>query len=87
MKSFMKLQRNRELLAMIGEAFDLDFPIEEGVEPGGGIKIAERVYVNQDYQFEWPSVLMKRKMKIEVFVMAYEIKSSSYQMVGLFFLV
>ncbi len=55
-KTNLELQRNRELLSMIEEAFNLDFQIEEKVEPGGGIKIAERVYVNQDYQFKWPSL-------------------------------
>lgn len=49
-------QRNRELLAMIEEEFDLEFKIEEEVKPGGGIKIAERVYINQDYEFKWPSL-------------------------------
>lgn len=52
----LEKQRNRELLSMIEEAFNLDFQIEERVEPGGGIKIAERVYVNQDYLFTWPSL-------------------------------
>lgn len=49
-------KRNRELLAMIEEAFQLDYFIEEKVEPGGGLKIAERVYINQDYEFTWPSL-------------------------------
>src|SRR5699024_4090341 len=52
----LEKQRNRELLSMIEDAFDLDFQIEERVVPGGGIKIAERVYVNQDYLFTWPSL-------------------------------
>ncbi|MEJ8778637.1 radical SAM/SPASM domain-containing protein [Pseudogracilibacillus sp. ICA-222130] len=49
-------KRNRALLAMIEKAFDLDYQIEERVEPGGGIQIAERVYINQDYEFKWPSL-------------------------------
>ena len=55
-KTNFEKQRNRELLGMIEDAFDLDFQIEERVEPGGGIKIAERVYINQDYEFKWPSL-------------------------------
>lgn len=51
-----KKKRNRELLAMIEEAFVLDYQIEERVEPGGGIKVAERIFVNQDHLFEWPSL-------------------------------
>lgn len=49
-------QKNHELLAMIEDAFQLDYQIEERVEPGGGLQIAERVYINQDYEFEWPSL-------------------------------
>lgn len=52
----LEKQRNRELLSMIEAAFDLDFQIEERVEPGGGIKVSERVYVNQDHLFKWPSL-------------------------------
>lgn len=52
----LEKQRNRELLSMIEAAFDLDFQIEERVEPGGGIKVSERVYVNQDHLFTWPSL-------------------------------
>lgn len=55
-KTNLEKQRNRELLAMIEEAFHLDYQIEERVERGGGIKVAERVYVNQDHLFEWPSL-------------------------------
>ncbi|HIV74772.1 MAG TPA: radical SAM protein [Candidatus Pseudogracilibacillus intestinigallinarum] len=51
-----EIKRNRALLAMIEKAFDLDYQIEERVEPGGGIQIAERVYINQDYEFKWPSL-------------------------------
>lgn len=55
-KTNLERQRNRELLAIIEEEFHLDYKIEEKVEPGGGIKIAERVYINQDYEFKWPSL-------------------------------
>lgn len=51
-----EIKRNRALLAMIEKAFDLAYQIEERVEPGGGIQIAERVYINQDYEFKWPSL-------------------------------
>lgn len=51
-----ELARNRELLAIIEHEFGLPYRIEEKVEPGGGIKIADRVYINQDYEFKWPSL-------------------------------
>lgn len=53
-------QRNREILAMIEREFHLDYTIEEKVEPGGGIQIAERIYLNQDAEFEWPSLTAPR---------------------------
>jgi len=55
-KTNLERQRNREVLGMIEEAFHLDYKIEEIVQPGSGIKIAERVYINQDYEFKWPSL-------------------------------
>lgn len=52
-------QRNREILAMIEKEFELDYFIEEKVVPGSGVKIADRVYLNQDYEFEWPDLRAK----------------------------
>lgn len=49
-------RRNRETLEMIEKEFDLDFRIEEKVVPGSGVKITDRIYLNQDYEFEWPSL-------------------------------
>lgn len=48
--------RNREALAIIEKEFDLDYQIEEKVEPGSGVKIAERIYLNQDHEFKWPAL-------------------------------
>ncbi|MFC3770827.1 radical SAM/SPASM domain-containing protein [Paenibacillus sp. GCM10012303] len=48
--------RNRETLEMLEKEFNLDYRIEEKVIPGGGIKIAPNVYLNQEYEFEWPSL-------------------------------
>ncbi|KJS87398.1 MAG: Fe-S oxidoreductase [Peptococcaceae bacterium BICA1-8] len=52
----LEKQRNAQLLATIEKEFDIPYKIEEKVIPGGGIKIAERVYVNQDQQFHWPDL-------------------------------
>ncbi|HIW34208.1 MAG TPA: radical SAM protein [Candidatus Paenibacillus intestinavium] len=51
-------ERNRELLQMIETAFQLDYKIEEYYLPGtgSGLKIADRVYLNQDPQFRWPAL-------------------------------
>lgn len=48
--------RNREALEMIEREFHLDYQIEEMVVPGSGLKIAERIYLNQDHEFKWPAL-------------------------------
>ncbi|GGG06025.1 radical SAM/SPASM domain-containing protein [Paenibacillus aceti] len=48
--------RNRATLALIEEEFGLDYRIEERVMPGSGMKIAERIYLNQDIEFDWPDL-------------------------------
>ncbi|MET3210261.1 UNVERIFIED_CONTAM: radical SAM protein with 4Fe4S-binding SPASM domain [Paenibacillus sp. PvR008] len=49
-------QRNRETLERLEQEFGLDYRIEEKVIPGSGVKIAPNVYLNQDHEFEWPSL-------------------------------
>lgn len=48
--------RNRQTLEILEKEFNLDYKIEEKVVRGSGIKIAERIYLNQDHEFEWPSL-------------------------------
>jgi len=50
-------RRNRETLEILENEYHLDFRIEEKVEPGKGVKIAPHVYLNQDHEFRWPSLL------------------------------
>lgn len=52
----LEKQRNRQTLEILEKEFNLDYRIEEKVEPGGGVKVAENVYLNQDYEFQWPSL-------------------------------
>lgn len=49
-------RRNRETLEMLENEFGLDYRIEEKVVPGGGVKIADFVYLHQDHEFRWPSL-------------------------------
>ncbi|GAA4847119.1 radical SAM/SPASM domain-containing protein [Paenibacillus vulneris] len=49
-------QRNREILDMIEKEFQLDYNIEEKVVRGSGTKIADRIYINQDHEFQWPDL-------------------------------
>lgn len=48
--------RNRQMLEIIEKEFSLDNKIEERVLSSRGMKIADRVYVNQDYEFKWPDL-------------------------------
>ncbi|MGF7049583.1 radical SAM protein with 4Fe4S-binding SPASM domain [Paenibacillus sp. DS2015] len=48
--------RNRQILEMIEREFNLDFKIEEKVQPGSGVKIAKQIYLNQDHEFKWPDL-------------------------------
>lgn len=52
----LERSRNRELLSIIEREFNLTDKVEELVIPGGGLKLAERVYLNQDYEFKWPDL-------------------------------
>ncbi len=52
----IEIKRNRELLGIIEKEFDLDYEIEEKVVPGSGVKIADRIFINQDYEFQWPAL-------------------------------
>lgn len=52
----LEKKRNSELLHQIEQEFALPYQIKEMVEPGRGIKIADRIYLNQDHQFRWPDL-------------------------------
>ncbi|WIV12643.1 radical SAM protein [Proteiniborus sp. MB09-C3] len=55
-KTNIKRKRNRQLLEVIEKSFNLNYRIEEIIIPSRGIKIADRVYLNQDYEFKWPDL-------------------------------
>lgn len=50
-------RKNAETLEILEKEYELDFKIEERVEPGKGVKIAPNIYLNQDHEFKWPSLL------------------------------
>ena len=50
-------RKNAETLEILEQEYNLSFKIEERVEPGKGVKIAPNVYLNQDHEFKWPSLL------------------------------
>ncbi|WP_032120629.1 radical SAM/SPASM domain-containing protein [Clostridium amazonitimonense] len=52
----IKKKRNREILEIIEKEFNLPYKIEEKINPGRGIKISEGIFLNQDYEFQWPDL-------------------------------
>jgi len=52
----LQRKRNREVLDILEREFGLDYNIEERFERGKGLKLAERIYLNQDHEFKWPKL-------------------------------
>ncbi|WP_010250998.1 radical SAM/SPASM domain-containing protein [Acetivibrio cellulolyticus] len=52
----LEIKRNNELLEIIEKEFALTYKIQEEVTPARGIKIADKVYLNQDHTFQWPDL-------------------------------
>ena len=52
----LEAKKNRHLLSVIEKAFKLPYKIEEEILPGRGIKICDKVYLNQDHEFQWPDL-------------------------------
>lgn len=49
-------KRNNEILEFIEREFNLPYKIQEKVVPGKGVKVTDNVYLNQEYQFQWPDL-------------------------------
>lgn len=49
-------QKNPEILEIIEKEFNLPYKIAEKVNQERGIKIANKIYLNQDYIFKWPDL-------------------------------
>lgn len=48
------IEKNRHILSIIEETFNLDYKIEEKLLDSRGIKIVKNVYLNAAERFEWP---------------------------------
>ncbi|MGB4439193.1 MAG: radical SAM/SPASM domain-containing protein [Sedimentibacter sp.] len=49
-------KKNNELLDIIERQFNLNYKIQEKVVHGKGMKIADKIYLNQDHEFQWPDL-------------------------------
>jgi radical SAM protein with 4Fe4S-binding SPASM domain len=52
----IQVKKNCDLLLEIESAFKLPYKIEEKINPGHGIKLCDKVYLNQDHEFKWPDL-------------------------------
>lgn len=52
----LEKKKNSTILDAIEKEFNLQDRILEKVLPGKGLKIADRIYLNQDHQFQWPDL-------------------------------
>ncbi|MDF2935238.1 MAG: radical protein [Paenibacillaceae bacterium] len=50
------LELNRRLAQIMEDTFALPPSALEASLPGKGIRVADRIYLNRDYRFEWPSL-------------------------------
>lgn len=48
--------RNLEIIKTLEDRFCEKNKIEENLIPGTGLKLKERLYLNTDYEFEWPDM-------------------------------
>lgn len=47
---------NSQLFKIIEAAFQLPYKIEDTITAGGSIKIQNRLYINSDFEFVWPTL-------------------------------
>lgn len=55
----LNIHKNEDLLKIIEDEFSLDYKIKDILYPGRGIKLMDRLYLNQDLRFTWPSLSEK----------------------------
>ncbi len=53
------IEKNRHILSIIEDTFNLDYKIEEKLLDNRGIKIAKNVYLNAAERFEWPDKMLE----------------------------
>lgn len=49
-------KKNQAILDIIEKEFNLPYKIKDTIIPTRGIKIADKVYLNQDHSFKWPDL-------------------------------
>ncbi|MDD7794093.1 radical SAM/SPASM domain-containing protein [Clostridium sp. 'White wine YQ'] len=55
----LELFKNKHILEVLEKEFNLDYKIQDKINPVRGIKIDDSVYLNQDHEFIWPGLQEK----------------------------
>ncbi len=55
-KNKKQMEGNRKVLEKIERYFNLDYKIEDKLIPGKGLKLGNKLYLNTDLEFQWPSL-------------------------------
>lgn len=48
--------QNQNIIEKIQNVFKLDFQLEEQVKQKLGVKLQDKLYLNQEYEFQWPDI-------------------------------
>ncbi len=57
--SDISIVQNENIIEKIQNAFQLDFKLEDEVKQKMGIKLQDKLYLNQEYEFQWPDLKAK----------------------------
>ena len=49
-------QENLDIIQLLENEFEPGFSILEELKPGRGLKLRERLFINSDFEFKWPSL-------------------------------
>ncbi len=52
----INIMQNENVIEKIQNAFQLDFKLKEEVQQKMGIKLHDNLYLNQEYEFQWPDL-------------------------------
>lgn len=56
LENLLDRDKNKYILEILEEELGLDYKIEDSISPRRGIKVRERLYLNEDIVFTWPDL-------------------------------
>lgn len=55
-KQDINIVQNQDIIEKIQTKFNLGFELKEEVKQKMGIKLQNKLYINQEYEFQWPDI-------------------------------